>query len=61
MVEPDIHFKISKNLMTNTHFDFMGTNKKSSIIVSAIIVVCIGSFAIRGLSQSIDFTGGRNF
>ena len=53
--------KISKNLMTNTHFDFMGTNKKSLIIVSAVIVVCIGSFAIRGLSQSIDFTGGRNF
>ena len=53
--------KISKNLMTNTHFDFMGTNKKSLIIVSAIIVVCIGSFALRGLSQSIDFTGGRNF
>ena len=53
--------KISKNLMTNTHFDFMGTNKKSLIIVSAIIVVCIGSFAIRGLSHSIDFTGGRNF
>src|SRR5699024_3154820 len=26
---------ISKNLMTNTHFDFMGTNKKSLIIVSA--------------------------
>ena len=53
--------KISKNLMTNTHFDFMGTNKKSFIIVSAAIVICIGSFAIRGLSQSIDFTGGRNF
>lgn len=53
--------KISKNLMANTHFDFMGTNKRSMIIVSAIIIVCIGSFAIRGLSQSIDFTGGRNF
>ena len=53
--------KISKNLMTNTHFDFMGTNKKSMIIVGAVIIVCIGSFAIRGLSQSIDFTGGRNF
>ena len=53
--------KISKNLMANTHFDFMGTNKKSMIIVSAIIALCIGSFAVRGLSQSIDFTGGRNF
>ena len=53
--------KISKNLMANTHYDFMGTNKKSLIIVSAIIVLCIVSFAVRGLSQSIDFTGGRNF
>ncbi len=51
---------VSRILMTNTRFDFMGTNKKSLIIV-AIILVCIGSFAMRGLSQSIDFTGGRNF
>ena len=53
--------KISRNLLVNTRFDFMGTNKKSLIIVSAIILVCIGSFGLRGLSQSIDFTGGRNF
>ena len=53
--------KISRNLLVNTHFDFMGTNKKSLIIVIAILLVCIGSFAFRGLSQSIDFTGGRNF
>ena len=53
--------KISRNLLVNTRFDFMGTNKKSLIIVSAIILVCIGSFTLRGLSQSIDFTGGRNF
>ena len=52
---------VSKNLMANTHFDFMGTNKKSLIIVSIILAICVGSFAIRGLSQSIDFTGGRNF
>ena len=52
---------VSKNLMANTHFDFMGTNKKSLIIVSVVLAICVGSFAIRGLSQSIDFTGGRNF
>ena len=52
---------VSRNLMTNTRFDFMGTNKKSLIITVAIILVCIGSFTMRGLSQSIDFTGGRNF
>ncbi|HJD77020.1 MAG TPA: protein translocase subunit SecF, partial [Bacteroides reticulotermitis] len=28
---------------------------------STIVVVCIGSFVLRGLSQSIDFTGGRNY
>ena len=61
MAEPDIYFQDSRNLLVNTRFDFMGTNKKSLIIVSAIILVCIGSFALRGFSQSIDFTGGRNF
>ena len=48
-------------MLVNTRFDFLGSIKKSLIIVSAIILVCIGSFALRGLSQSIDFTGGRNF
>ena len=38
---------VSRNLMTNTRFDFMGTNKKSLIITVAIILVCIGSFAVR--------------
>ena len=53
--------KFSKNLFINPHFDFMGTNRKSLIIISTIVVVCIGSFVLRGLSQSIDFTGGRNY
>lgn len=52
---------ISKNMLVNTSFNFMGTNKRAMIIVSTILLICIGSFAIRGLSQSIDFTGGRNF
>ena len=52
---------ISKNLLVNTHFDFMQGNKRSFMITGIIILVCIASFAIRGLSQSIDFTGGRNY
>ena len=52
---------ISKNLMANTHFDFMGKNKKAFIVVGIALLVCVGSLAVRGLSQSIDFTGGRNF
>ena len=51
----------SKNLMQNAHFNFMGMYKKSFIIWGvAAILFCI-SFAVRGLSESIDFTGGRNY
>lgn len=51
----------SKNLMQNTSYNFMGMFKISSIIYGVIILVCIGSFLTRGLSKSIDFTGGRNY
>ena len=51
----------SKNLMQNVHYNFMGIYRKSFIIWGvAAIIFCI-SFAVRGLSQSIDFTGGRNY
>ena len=53
--------KISKNLMTNVHFDFMGRNKTWMTIVGVAVVICLGFLMTRGLSQSIDFTGGRNF
>ena len=52
---------ISKNLMQNVHYNFMGATKKSFTVWGIIIVVCIISFFVRGLAQSIDFTGGRNF
>ena len=53
--------KISKNLMANVHFDFMGGNKKWLTITGIVLLICVGSLFVRGLSQSIDFTGGRNF
>ena len=52
---------ISKNLMQNVHYNFMGKIKRSFTIWGTIIVICLISFVVRGLSQSIDFTGGRNF
>ena len=52
---------ISKNLMTNVHFDFMGPRKRWLTIGGVVFLICIGFMAIRGLSRSIDFTGGRNF
>lgn len=52
---------ISKKMLVNIHFDFMGHIKQYFIILGIILVICLASFGIRGLSQSIDFTGGRNF
>ena len=52
---------ISKNLMQNVHFDFMGRAKTWLTVAAVAAVVCIGFLATRGLSKSIDFTGGRNF
>ena len=51
----------SKNLMQNAKYNFMGMYKKSFIIWGVAAIVFIGSFFVRGLSQSIDFTGGRNY
>ena len=51
----------SKNLMQNAHYNFMGTYKKSFIIYGVFAILFCISFAVRGLSQSIDFTGGRNY
>ncbi|MBR1932755.1 MAG: protein translocase subunit SecDF [Prevotella sp.] len=51
----------SKNLMQNTKYNFMGAYKKSFTIWGIAAVAFIICFFVRGLSQSIDFTGGRNY
>ena len=51
----------SKNLMQNAKYNFMGMYKKSYVIWGVAAICFIGSFFVRGLSQSIDFTGGRNY
>ena len=52
---------LSKNLLQNVHMKFMSLYKKTFVFVAVAAVVFIGSFFVRGLSQSIDFTGGRNY
>ena len=52
---------LSKNLMQGTKFNFMGSFKVSyAVWAVAVVVFCI-SFFFRGVSKSIDFTGGRNY
>ena len=53
--------KFSQNMMKDTAFNFMGNYKKSFIAFGIFLVIVLVSFGLRGLSQSIDFTGGRNY
>jgi SecD/SecF fusion protein len=52
---------LSRNFMQNKHFNFMGAYRKSYTLWAILALIFIGFFAIRGLSKSIDFTGGRNY
>ncbi|MBR2882734.1 MAG: protein translocase subunit SecDF, partial [Prevotella sp.] len=51
----------TKNWMQNTKFNFMGMYRKTFTIWGVAAVLFIICFCVRGLSQSIDFTGGRNY
>ena len=52
---------VSKNMMQGTHFRFMEMYKKTFAVAGILLVVFVASFLTRGLSRSIDFTGGRNY
>ena len=53
--------KLSKNLMRGTNYKFMHMFKASFSVYAVFIIISIISFAVRGLSLGIDFTGGRNY
>jgi SecD/SecF fusion protein len=51
----------SRNMMQNTKYNFMGMWKTTFSIWGVAAVVFLALLFTRGLSQSIDFTGGRNY
>lgn len=53
--------RISRNFLQNNHVGFMNMYKKTFTVTGIIIIVFLVSFFVRGLSKSIDFTGGRNY
>ncbi len=59
----DVKFsiKMTANILKNTHIDFIGMRKY--FYAASIFVTClgIGSLFVKGLSQGIDFKGGRTF
>ena len=52
---------VSKNMLQNTKYHFMSIYKRSYTIYGIAALIFIVSFCVRGLSRSIDFTGGRNY
>lgn len=53
--------KVSRNLLTNPRINFMSKNKMAFVVLGLVLLVSVAFLSIRGLSQSIDFTGGRNY
>ena len=52
---------LSKNLMRNSKINFMGSAKVTFAVFGAAVVLSVAMLSTKGLSESIDFTGGRNF
>ncbi|MCQ2296073.1 MAG: protein translocase subunit SecDF [Bacteroidales bacterium] len=54
-------FPFSENFMRNANVDFIGKRKVFYCIAGAAILICLIGIFGRGLSQGIDFTGGRTY
>ena len=52
---------ISRKFMQGANSGFMSMYRKTFAVAGIAVVVFGISFALRGLSKSIDFTGGRNY
>ena len=52
---------LTRHLMENVKFDFMGKAKSTWIVVAAIVVIAGAMLGYRGLNRGIDFSGGRNY
>ena len=52
---------LTRNVLTNTKFDFMKMRRGAYIFSSVIIILGIASLFTRGLNLGIDFSGGRTY
>ncbi|MDP3003733.1 MAG: protein translocase subunit SecDF [Bacteroidales bacterium] len=53
--------KLTANILKNTKIDFIGKRKYFYAVSIFVTVIGIGSLFVRGLSQGIDFSGGRTY
>ncbi len=53
--------KLSKNLLSNVKVNWIKIRKIGYIVSCAFVLIAGISLGLRGLSQGIDFSGGRNY
>jgi protein-export membrane protein, SecD/SecF family len=53
--------KYTKNWLQNLSINFIGKRKIAYVVSGALILISLVSFATRGFSLGIDFSGGRNY
>ena len=51
----------TRNLLVDNHLNFLGARKVGYIVCGALVIIGCVSFALRGMSLGIDFSGGRNY
>ncbi len=53
--------KVTKNILKNTHFDFLGARKYAYIFSGILILISLVSIFTKGFTYGVDFTGGRTY
>jgi len=53
--------KFTRNLLQNTHVDFLGKKKIAYVVSGLVILVSIVSIFTKGFTYGVDFTGGRTY
>lgn len=53
--------RVSRKFLQGTNIGFMSMYRKTFTVAGVLIAIFCISFIVRGLSKSIDFTGGRNY
>lgn len=53
--------RLTENFLQKVNINFIGLRKTFYIVSAILITIGIGSLFTRGLSQGIDFTGGRTY
>ncbi len=51
----------TKNLFKNIDINFIAKRKVSYVVSGILLIVSLGSLAVNGLNQGVDFVGGRTY